>query len=225
MESAKVKTIRLSVVDDHPIIFLGIQMSLRIIRSHSIQFTNQYTSGNEVLADIENLNSDVLLIDMYLPDIKGSDLAKKILEIYPKIKIGIFTSTLVHDDIINSFKNGVLGYLSKTAKPPEIVDFILTISRGERYLMGVVAGIICDNALAAKKQKQLNITRRESEIMKYVLDGCKNREIAAKLNIAERTVEFHKQNIYIKLDVTNSVDLYKTALRLNLVSENHFLTN
>jgi DNA-binding NarL/FixJ family response regulator len=225
MESNKSNIIRLSVVDDHPIIFLGIQMSLRKIKSHSIQFINQYTSGNDVLAGIENLNSDVLLIDMCLPEIKGYNLAKKILEIYPEIKIGIYSSRLDYEDIINSFKNGVFGYLSKTAKPSEIVDFILTISRGERYVMGVVADIICENALAVEKKKQLNITKRESEIMKYVFDGYKNREIAVKLSIAERTVEFHKQNIYIKLDVTNSVDLYKAALQLNLFSEKLFLSN
>jgi len=225
MESNKSNIIRLSVVDDHPIIFLGIQMSLRKIKSHSIQFTNQYTSGNEVLAGIENLNSDVFLIDMCLPDIKGYDLAKKILDIYPEIKIGIYSSMLDHEDIINSFRNGVLGYLPKTSKPPEIVDFILTISRGERYVKGVIAEIICENAFAVEKQKQLNITKREFEIMKYVFDGYKNREIAKKLNIAERTVEFHKQNIYIKLGVTNSVDLYKAALRLCLVSENLFSSN
>jgi len=219
------KHIRLSVVDDHTIIFLGIQMSLRKVKSHSIQFTNQYTSGNEVLVSIENLNSDVLLIDMCLPDMKGYDLAAKILSVFPKIKIGIYSSMLDHEYIMKSFQAGVLGYLSKSAKYEEIIDFIITISRGERYVRGEIADIIFQNSPMMEKKKQPCITKRESEILFLISEGKKNREIAEELNIAGRTVEFHKQNIYLKLEVTNSVDLYKVALRLNLLEKFSSLKN
>lgn len=69
-----------------------------------------------------------------------------------------------------------------------------------------------------EKQMKQHFTKRESEILQHVMAGFKNKEIAEKLNIAERTVEFHKQNIYLKLEVANTVDLYKAALRLNLLS-------
>lgn len=215
----KSKTIRLSVIDDHPVIFLGVQLSLRNRMAQSIEFVNRYTTGNQVIDDLANLNSNVLLIDLCLPDMKGYDLTKRILEIYPEMKIGIYSSMCDKESIMNSFKSGALGYLPKSATSDELVDLILTIFKGERYARGIIADIIFENALQAESEKQLNITKREIEILQLVLDGLKNREIADKLTISERTVEFHKQNIYLKLEVNNSVDLYKAATRLNLTNE------
>jgi len=218
-DNTKSKVIRLTMIDDHPVIFWGVRLSLKQTRTQTIEFTSQYTSGAEVLADLDKLNADVILIDMCLPDIKGYDLAARILEVHPTVKIGIFSSMLDKECILNSFQNGVLGYLPKSAGPNEILDFIQTIHRGERYIRGVVADVLFENGRSSKVQEKVNLTKRESEILELVLDGLKNREIADKLNIAERTVEFHKQNIYLKLDVTNSVELVKAAQRLNLISE------
>ena len=211
--------IRLSVIDDHPVIFLGIELALRKMKPNTVEFVNKYINATDVLSDISNLNSDVLLIDMCLPDMKGYDLAAKILSVFPKMKIGIYSSMLDHEYIMKSFQAGVLGYLPKSAKYEEIIDFILTISRGERYVRGEIADIIFQNSPVVEKKKQPCITKRESEILFLISEGKKNREIAEELNIAERTVEFHKQNIYLKLEVTNSVDLYKAALHLNLLEK------
>ena len=208
--------IRLSVVDDHPVVFLGIQMALRKFKNSPIQLVNQYANGNEVIKNIGDLNSDVFLIDLFLPDIKGDDLTRKILELYPAMKIGIYSSMLDKEYILNSFRSGALGYLPKSASPDEILDFILTISKGERYIRGIIAdNLFGTQNLAGEFAK---MTKRETEIIELVLNGMKNREISVELNIAERTVEFHKQNIYLKLGVNNSVDLYKAAQRLNLIS-------
>jgi len=211
--------IRLSLIDDHPVIFMGIRLSLKQTRTQAIEFANQYISGAEALADLENLNSDVVLIDMCLPDIKGYELAKKIQERYPTIKIGIFSSIIDKECVINSFKNGIMGYLPKSAGPNELLDFILTINRGERYVRGVIADILFENSFAASQQSMVTLTKRESEILQLTLDGLKNKSIASQLNISERTVEFHKQNIYLKLEVTNTIELYKAAQRLNLIVE------
>lgn len=213
----KAKAIRLSVIDDHPVIFLGIRMALKKCKSQSIVFVNQYVNGTDVINDLDNLNSDVLLVDLSLPDMKGYNLVRRILEVYPKMKIGIYSSMLEKEAILNSFKNGALGYLEKTASFDNIIDFILTISRGERYVRGVIADIIFTDKNSPKQL--INVTKRESEIMQLIFEGFKNREIAEKLNIAERTVEFHKQNIYLKLEVNNPVDLYKAALQLNMIHE------
>lgn len=209
--------IRLSVIDDHPIVHLGIELTLRKCKAHSIVLTNKFNSGAEAIRMLENLNTDVFLIDLFMPHINGIDLAKKILDAHPTMKIGIYSCVLVKEYILDSFKNGALGYLPKTASPEEIVDFIITISKGERYVRGIIADTIFSGDTIFNQQ--INITKREKEILDFVLEGLKNREIASKLNIAERTVEFHKQNIYLKLDVNNSVDLFKAAQRLNLLVE------
>lgn len=210
-------TIRLSVVDDHPVVFFGVQMALKKTKSHSIDLINHYINGNEVIINISCLNSDVLLIDMCLPDIKGYELARLVLAKNPEMKIGIYSNMLDREYILNAFKCGVLGYLPKSANSSEIVEFIQTIGRGERYVRGVVADVIFESDSFFEKQQKSNITKREAEILNLILSGYKNKEIAKNLSIAERTVEFHKQNLYMKLEVNNAIDLYKAALRLNLL--------
>lgn len=209
--------IRLTVIDDHPVVFLGIKYALRKCKSAPVLLVNQFVNGFDALQAIDQLNSDVVLIDLFLPDINGTDLARKMLDAKPELKIGIYSSMLEKKYIANAFKKGALGYLPKTATPAEIVDFITTINKGERYVRGIVADVLFTEEPAPRQLS--TITKREKEILELVLDGCKNREIAEKLNIAERTVEFHKQNLYLKLEVNNSVDLYKTAHRLNLLPD------
>lgn len=209
--------IHLTVIDDHPVVFLGVQYALRKCKSTPVLLVNQFTNGFDALKEIDRLNSEVVLIDLFLPDINGTDLARRMLDLKPELKIGIYSSMLEKKYIVSAFKKGALGYLPKTATPDEIIDFVTTIHKGERYIRGVVADILFSEEPAIKNIS--SITNREKEILELVLDGCKNKEIAEKLNIAERTVEFHKQNLYLKLEVNNSVDLYKAAHRFNLLPD------
>ena len=219
-EIIKTNKIRLSVIDDHPIIFYGIEMAIKKCKANGIHFINRYSSGKDILNNLNNLKSDVLLVDMCLPDIKGYELIGKILELYPKMKIGMYSNMLHTDDILNSFRYGAIGYLSKSSNAEEIIDFIYTIAKGDKYIRGEVADILFSQQIIDESNKKTIITKRENEILQLILDGFKNREIADKLSIAERTVEFHKQNIYLKLEVNNSVDLVKKAFRSNLVPTN-----
>ena len=213
--------IKLSLVDDHPIIQLAFQMIIKKSKTHPIVLEHEYLNATETLEDLPNLKSDVFLIDMCLPDMMGYELAKKILQMYPEMKIGIYSSMLDRVHILEALKNGVLGYLPKSASFKEVIDFILTIHRGEKYIRGQVADIIFGNEQNIDSPTINKITKREREILYLILDGFKNTEIAEKLSVAIRTVEFHKQNIYLKLDVKNSIDLYKAALKLNLIKLNN----
>lgn len=213
--------IRLSIVDDHPVVAMGIKLILKYAKSINISITNQYINGAELINNLESLNSDVLLIDMCLPDMKGFELSRLVLQRFPEMKIGIYSNMLEREQILNAFRYGVLGYLPKSADSNEIIDFILTIWRGERYIRGAVANIIFESELVFAKKNEFRITKRESEVLHLILSGNRNKEIAERLSIAERTVEFHKQNLYVKLEVSNTVDLYKVATRLNLLSPKH----
>ena len=211
--------IRLSVVDDHPMICMGLAMMLRQNKDQSIELVNTYSDGTQVINNMENLNTDVFLIDLSLPDIMGYKLAERILEVYPEMKIGIYTYMVEKEYILNSFKCGVLGYILKSAGPKEIIDSILVISKGEKYIRGEIVDILFAQESIFRKYEKLNITKRESEILQLIVSGLRNKEIADKLSIAERTVEFHKQNLYEKFDVSNPIQLYKAVQQLNVFPE------
>jgi DNA-binding NarL/FixJ family response regulator len=211
--------IRISVVDDHPIVFSGIKLIIKKAKNIPIKLVNQYSRGNDLINDLDNLNSDVLIIGNKLSDMKGYELTKIVLNKYPDIRIGIYSAMLDRENILNSFKAGVHGYLPKSAESAELLDFIITLYKGQRYIRGIVADTIFESQNFFKNQPSFNITRRETEILQLILEGHKNKEIAEILSIAERTVEFHKQNIYLKLDVNNSVDLYKTVIKYKLLPD------
>jgi len=211
--------IRLSVVDDHPVVCMGLMLMLKHHKGQPIELVNRYVNGKQVIEDLANLNTDVFLIDMCLPDILGYELAKRVLEVHPGIKIGIYTYRVDKEYVLNSFNCGVLGYILKSASAAEITDYILTIGRGEKYIRGFVADIFLTQERILRKCEELNITKREYEILQLILSGRRNREIADRLSIAERTVEFHKQNLYLKMEVSSSLELYKAAQQFNLSLE------
>jgi len=213
----KNSSIKISIVDDHPVVFWGVKLAIKKCKSFLIEIDNQYSCGTDLLSDLKNLNSDVLLIDLCLPDIKGYELIPEILAIYPDMKIGIYSGMLYGEDILTSFQNGALGYLLKSADSKEIIAFIETLSRGERYLKGQVADAFFNAKGLQKPETESPITKRELEIIQLISEGLRNKEIAERLSISERTVEFHKQNIYLKLKVNNNIDLVKRAVHNRLL--------
>jgi DNA-binding NarL/FixJ family response regulator len=216
-DKAKNSSIKISIVDDHPVIFWGVKLAIKKCKSFSIEIVNQYCCGTDLRLDLKNLTCDVLLIDLCLPDMKGYDLIPEILATYPDIKIGIYSSMLYGEDILTSFQNGALGYLLKSADSKEIIAFIETLSRGERYLKGQVADAFFNAKGLHKPETESQITKRELQIIQLISDGLRNKEIAEILSISERTVEFHKQNIYLKLKVSNNIDLVKRAVHNRLL--------
>ncbi len=142
--------IRLSIIDEHPVILFGIQMAILKAKSHSMEIIHHHISSKQLLSDIDDLDVGVLIIDMCLPDMKGYELARLVLEKYPEMKIGIYSNVLDREYILNAFKNGAIGYLPKSANSEEIIEFIETISRRERYVSGSIANVIFENAQLKK---------------------------------------------------------------------------
>ncbi len=208
--------IRLTVVDAYPVVCLGIKHMLGHPKGKSIELANVYDNGSQVIDNLKNLDSNVFVIGMCLPDMQGYELAKQILESNPDVKIGIYTHKIDKDCILNAIKCGALGYISKTASVMEFLDFIFSISKGEMYYRGKIADVLYKKKYVDKKYKDLNVTKRESEILQLVLSGLKNREIAGKLSIAERTVEFHKHNLYQKFGVYNPIQLSRAVQQLDI---------
>lgn len=210
--------IRFSIVDDHPVVLMGIQMLMKSKEINHIQLCGSYSSGTEALHDISNTMVDVVLVDMLMPDINGPELICHLLEAEPRLKIAIYSSFEDRAMIIEAFANGALGYLSKSADSLDFINFIETIAKGEQYIRGDIAKIL----YSATKQKTtarklVMLTPREKEVLELMVDGARNKAIADKLFISERTVEFHKKNIYSKFEVTNLMGLVKI-----MPKHNHF---
>lgn len=208
--------IRIAIADDHPMIIGGVQNMLSNY-SH-ITLMGIYSNGVELMAGLEQAQPDVLLLDIQLPGKTGDELAPLILKKYPEIRILTLTNLDSSLYIHNMLRQGVHGYVLKTSDPTTVVKGIEHVYAGEQFLDPAIQEKLERFMVSMKKESFLKpkLTSREKEILRLIVNGDTSQEIADKLFISLRTVEYYRLNILLKLDVKNTAALVKKALTLGL---------
>ncbi len=161
----------------------------------------------------------MLLLDIHLPGKSGDDLAPVLIKTYPTLKILTLTNADSALYIRNMLRHGVHGYALKTIDPEVLVQAIELIHKGEQYIAPSIREKVEDMSLRNKKESFLKakLTPREKEILKLVVEGYTGQEIAEKLFVGFKTVEYYRINLLLKLDVKNTAALVKKALELGLI--------
>lgn len=195
--------IRVFLADDHPIVRDGIRNLLT--DSIGIEIIGEAEDGQEAYQQVIEKLPDVLLLDMELPGIHGVDLAKRLIEEGVKVKILALSSYNDKGYISEMLALGASGYLIKDEVPKNIVDAIRGVAHGEQgWVSREVAAIL--SKMAIEKDNNHDLTDREEEVLKLVVQGKTNREIAYQLEISEKTVEKHLNNVFEKLNVRSRVE-------------------
>jgi len=168
---------------------------------------------------------DIVITDLSMPGKSGIDLTRQITELHPEVSVLVLTMYSTEDYIFNAVRSGAKGYLLKqgTTKA-ELLRAIRIISEGKEYFSDPIAQTIArmytHHAKASASgdtiPRQLNLTGRETEILRLYAHGMSNQEIAESLSISIRTVETHKNNIMQKYNFKSTVDLVKFAIRNKL---------
>ena len=185
-------------------------------------------NGKDAIEKTRLLKPDIVLMDIGLPDINGIDATKKIMEETSfDSKIIILTSHISDDEVHNSLKAGAYGYVLKDINTEHLMVVIKTIRQGAMWLDPKVVPFIKDKNSGILPARQLsranfrethaNLTRREYEVLKLVVDGQTNNEIAKTLTISEHTAKAHVCNIIQKLLVDDRTQAAVKALREGLV--------
>lgn len=166
---------------------------------------------------------DVLLTDIQMPRMDGIELIRRVLKQEKDIRIVILTSHEEDDTVYNAFRSGALGYLLKTSTPHDVIDAIRLAARGEAKITPRIAAKLIDDFRRFKEDDDIDDTElfalsdRESEILDHVATGLRNKEIAAKLGIAEKTVKNHVSNILKALQVNSRTEAAMKAVKSRLV--------
>lgn len=214
------KDLRILIIDDHRLVRDGIKTMLET-QSDNYNFDiSEAESGEEAIAIIQQKEFDIILVDYQLPVMNGAQTVKEILTRKPKAKILALSNYDEYAYITNMIKVGVKGYVLKNISPNELIKAIETILQGKKYYARDVSEKIIDteeqkesNVLLGK----VNITRRQTEILKLVATGMTNEAIAKKLSLSKRTVDTHRQNLLLKLEVHNTAALIKKATELAIL--------
>jgi DNA-binding NarL/FixJ family response regulator len=188
--------VKIIVVDDHPIVREGLVAALA--KRDDFTITGAYGSAEELLAS--RMDADVVLLDLELPGMSGVDVVSKITP-----AVLVLTAYANDEQIDAVLRAGARGYLLKGAALEEIERAIRTVARGETYLDSRVASRV----LALSRAPRLS--PREREVLRLMMDGRSNKEIASALKVTERTVKFHVTSIFNKLGAENRAQAVSIA--------------
>jgi DNA-binding NarL/FixJ family response regulator len=216
--------ITIALTDDHPLAINGIKNML--LADKNIDVTGTYENAASLLAGLKNTQPDILLLDILLPDSKGSELTAHITREYPDIKIIAITSLDAPSHVKSMTRAGCKGYLLKNTDQRKLLHAIYEVYEGREYIEPSLLKEMMDNMLQFKKistpqDKPASLSRlstREREVLQLIIQEYSNREIADKLSLSLRTVQNHFFNLCQKLEVKNAVGLVKIAIQMGLVN-------
>jgi two-component system, NarL family, response regulator NreC len=213
-------TIRLLLVDDHLVVRTGLRMLLE--GDQEFQIAGEASTARDAISLVEQLDPDVVVMDIGLPDLSGIDATREIKKRHPRSAVVALT---IHEDEQYFFKMleaGASGYVPKRAAPDELLTAIRAAAAGEVYLYPSLAKLLVRDYLshdtAAKPGSILDgLTSREQEILGYLAEGINNDEIGRILNISPKTVARHRENIMSKLNLHSRTELVKYAIRKGII--------
>jgi two-component system, NarL family, response regulator DegU len=219
------KNIKIVLVDDHGIVRDGIKSTLH--GEKNIKIIGEASNGLEAIDRVKKLSPDVVILDITMPEMNGIDATSIITKKYPDTKSLVLSMHDNEDYVLRSIEAGAHGYLLKDTSKEEFVKAINAVARGEKYFSTSVSNILATGYLHKIKNRETGftetdsefggLTKREKGILKLIVDGQSNREIADKLDISIRTIETHRANIMKKLKVKNAVELIKVAMEEKIV--------
>lgn len=211
MNALSTRAARVVLVDDHPMMRMGVR---RVLESASwIDVVGEAGSGRQALSVLERTDPDVVFLDIGLPDGDGVSLVGAIRNACSRVKIVVFTCLADEATVRATFEAGVDGFLTKLASPSEIVDAVRQVCRGQIAASADVVTHLATRVRHAEDRSDGALTAREREVWREVAKGSSNREIAQTLFVSEHTVKFHVHNLLRKLELKSRAEAICEAHR------------
>lgn len=216
--------IKVLIVEDEPLLrtalaeLLKHQTDLRVVGSAS--------DGVQAVSEAASRRPDVVLMDLALPIMSGIEATRKIKEQLPDTKVVVLTHLADDASLFSAIKAGAISYVLKDSSVESILEVIREAHRGEGFIYpSLVPRVLQEFARLStrtERHRELfqELTRREIEVLELLGKGCRNREIASRLFISERTVKNHVSNILAKLQVNDRTEAALIAAKHGLTPEN-----
>lgn len=217
-------SIRIVLVDDHPIVLDGLEAML--MGEPNIHILGRVLHGHALFELLEQVTPDIIVLDLHLPQMSGLDIAERLRLNFSNIKVLILTAESDQAAIVSATRKGIRGFLPKDCPRTELIQALQTIAQGGVYYAQSIAPIVFASfseqvgggTAVHQSQPPQVLSKRELEVLKSFANGLSYKEIAAQLFISSRTVESHKKNIFKKLRLNNHAELVKYAIKYKLTS-------
>jgi len=187
-----------------------------------LEVVGEAADGHEVVEAARTLQPEVIIMDIAMPGLNGIEATRQIVAAFPSIRVVALSMYADRRFVTQILRAGALGYVLKEAAFEELAHAIRTVVSGKPYLSPSVAGFVVEEFVQqvspAPAKSLALLTGREQEILKHLAEGLRAREIALELNIGQKTVEAHRQNLMNKLDMHSVAELTRFAIREGLTS-------
>ena len=210
--------IKILIADDHEILREGIRKMIE--KEPDMEVVGEAEDGRSAVKLARKLVPDVVLMDITMPDLNGMDATRKIVSETPGVKV---LALSMHQDrkyVTGMLEAGATGYLIKGCKFEELATAIRSVARKNVYLSPRIADMVLQGYLgkSPKKFAEPVLSSREREVLQLLAEGNSVKETAFKLGVSAKTVETHRRHIMEKLQISNSSEIVKYALREGLIT-------
>lgn len=205
------------IIDDHQIMIDGIKALLN--NNKQFQVAGQNTSPLKAIEELKENAPDILITDINMKEMSGIELAKKIREVYPELKILALSMHGDRETISDMLEVGISGYVLKNTGMEELTNALTRIANGQLFFSDEVTTELMKAASEPKPVAKdvISLTAREVEIVKLIAQEMSNAQIGEKLFISERTVETHRKNIFRKTNTKSVAGLIKLAIENKII--------
>ncbi len=210
-------TIRVVLADDHRMFREALRLPLAA--EPDIEIVAEANTGKEALAAVEEVVPDVLVLDIGLPDMNGTEVAGWVAKRFPAVKIVALSGYMDRLFVEQMFKAGAQGYVVKSSGAAELLGAVRAVARGQSYLSPEAAHAMVKPLSAGSKSDMPPLSvlgRREQEVLRLLAAGKRSLEIAEQLGITPATVDVHRRNIKLKLGLHSTAELTRYAIREGL---------
>ncbi|MED3661079.1 response regulator transcription factor [Ureibacillus sp. FSL K6-8385] len=208
--------IRVLIADDHHVVRRGLQFFLKTQKD--IEVVGEAKNGAEALRLVEQLQPDIVLMDLVMPEMDGIEATKKIKARWPEVQVLMLTSFSDKDHVLPAIEAGAAGYQLKDIEPDDLVISIRQVMRGESIMHPAATTKLEETLREEENLPHVKnpLTPREMDVLAELTKGKSNREIAASLFVTEKTVKTHISNIFAKLEVQDRTQAALYAVKHGL---------
>lgn len=210
------KVLRVLLADDHQMIREGLKMLIQ--EQADMEVIGEAGSGRAAWQQIKQLQPDIVVTDVSMPDMNGTQLTKRLNQDYPHIKVIALTGFEDQNCLRQLLQAGASGYVLKRVAAKELIHAIRIVAGGGIYLEPSLAGRVVGGYIGRRLSNTgINpageLSEREEEVLRRIALGYSNKEIAAQLEISVKTIETYKTRLMEKLDLHSRVDIVRYALQ------------
>lgn len=203
------------LVDDHDLVRTGIRKMLE--EAAGIKVVGEASTGEDAVRLARQVKPNVVLMDVKMPGVGGMEATSKLLYVDPDIKVLVVTAC--DNDLFPArlLEAGAAGYITKDAKPEEMVQAVRAVYAGQRYFSAKIANLLALKQVTSKHESPFDaLSQRELQIMMMIMRGMKPKEMAEKLFLSAKTINSYRYRIFEKLGVKNDVELTLMAIQYGI---------